>query len=100
MNNTQKKIDYMRDGNNAVIIDSISSESPILVMNAIIEGVRYSVQDERFVEKLKSASNNHVELLGIKISEVAKAAMDLLHIRKYNGTDKKVIELINSRFNF
>ena len=96
MTDTQKLIDQMHAGDISVIVDNIQDKTPILVLNAIMAGVKIKLKDKAFIDGLKKAEENEVALLGLPIQKVATAALHLLGQRKYNGKDSVIISLIES----
>ena len=84
----------MHAGNREEIIAGIHSETPIIVMNAVIAGVRQGVRDEKYIEGLRKAAENEITLLHISIKDVAIAGLDVLGIEKYEGDDSRIKEYI------
>lgn len=98
MKETQKLIDEMYAGNRETILNSISCETPLLVMNAIMAGMKTGMKDPAFVEGVRKAAENDTVLLGVPICKVAAAALHLLGVKQDAGTDRMIRELIESRF--
>lgn len=91
-------IDRMYAGDREAIISGIDAESPILVMNSIMAGVKMRIRDIRFMNGLKKAEERKEILLGISLSKAAVAAEHLLGIRKYEGDDQMILSMIASEF--
>lgn len=96
MTDTQKLIDQMHAGDISVIVDNIQEKTPILVLNAIMAGVKIELRNKAFIDGLLKAEKNDVALLGLPIQKAATAALHLLGQRKYNGKDPVIISLIES----
>ena len=91
-------IDEMHNGNRELIIENISSQIPMLVLNAIVAGTKLAIQTPAFLDGLKAAEKSEVVLLGIPLSNFATAALHLLGRRKYEGNDPIIVSMIKSRF--
>ncbi|HBL40456.1 MAG TPA: hypothetical protein DDY98_02350 [Ruminococcaceae bacterium] len=100
MTDNFKTIQEMKNGNKEIIVDSIVSSSPILVMNAILFGTRDRITDSRFVKGLTRAEDSIDVLFGVPVSSVATASLHLLGQKNYNGEDKQIQAFINSRLGF
>lgn len=95
----QMLIDEMHSGNQRVIVESINHKMPIVVMNAIIAGTRHEIRTAAFLEGVAAAAKSDTVMLGIPLSKVATASLHLLGQREYDGSDRVIIELIESGFN-
>ena len=93
-----EQIKKMLGGDVSEILNGIVSDIPILVMNAIIGGAENRVKDRRFIDSLKEQKSNDIELLHIRIGDVAIAALDVLGIEKYTGDDQAVKDIIYTQF--
>lgn len=100
MSNIQAQIDSMHDGNVHNIESGISSGKPILIINAIISGVKHTVKTKQYIDCLKMCKNDTRVLLGQSISSLAYAGLDILNIEQYTGEDQRTKDLIDSKFNF
>lgn len=101
MTNTQLQIDAMYKGNKEIIIEGIFSKSQIVVANAIIAGAQQSIKEPKFVAELKNLVNDtEIVLMGIPVSSIATAALDILGIIKYKGNDEYIQSLISSKLAF
>ena len=98
MKETQKLIDEMHAGNTEEILRNISANVPILVLNAMMAGIRYGVKEASFIEGVRKAEENEAVLLGVPVCKVATAALHLLNVKPYTGTDQLIMELIESKF--
>ncbi len=96
MKTINDEIKSMYDGDYEAIIAGIQSETPILVMNAIIAGVQHNVQDKKYVEGLRKEKENDIELLNVQIKDVAIAGLDILGIEKYMGNDVRIKKYIST----
>lgn len=99
MENVQKLIDDMHGGNTDAIINNISSEVPFVVLHAIMSGTKSGLKEPAFLEGVRSAEASDASLLGIPVSKVATASLHLLDVKKYDGSDIVVKQLIESKFN-
>ena len=97
--NEQQRIDQMKNGNIAEIKRSISSDTPILVMNSLIFGAKNNVVDDNYIEKVKIMCSNDTVLMGFQISSVAKAVLSVLSGTKYSGDDLVTKSLIDNIYN-
>lgn len=96
MTDTQKLIDQMHTGDISAILDNIQAKTPILVLNAIMAGVKIGLKDSTFIEGVLKAEENDVVLLGLPVKKVATAALHLIGQRKYTGKDPVIVALIEA----
>lgn len=78
------------------IIEDTKSNIPGRVMQAILIGAEKKITDERFVNAVKGHKNDEICLLNVPISYVAKAALDVLGVEKYNGKNEYIVGMINT----
>lgn len=78
------------------IIEDTKSDTPGRVMQAILTGAEKKITDERFIDAVKGHKNDEICLLNVPISYVAKAALDILEVEKYNGKNEYIIGMINT----
>ena len=88
----------MYAGNTEIILSSVSAEVPLLVMNAIMAGMKVGLRDSAFIEGVRKAEENGAVLLGVSVCKVATAALHLLGVKQYAGTDYLIKGLIESKF--
>lgn len=100
MNNIQSRIDEMHNGSVAAIMNGIHSSCLFELLNAIITGTRIHLLDEDFVNCVKAATRIEDTLMGVPLSDFARASLDSLGIQKYTGDNKKIKELIQCKFKF
>lgn len=101
MSDLKYSINAMYNGDRETILKGISSKTQIMVANAIIAGTQQGITDTVFVDELKKlVSNTEIILMGIPISDIAIAALDILGITKYNGDDEYIHSLITSKLAF
>lgn len=100
MNDIQVKIDEMHSGIVEAIMQGISSDTPIVILNAIISGTKLGLKNNVFVEGIKKAKANKEILMGIPLKEFAIASLEILGIEKYLGDSKRIKDLIKCEFNF
>ncbi len=101
MANIQLQIDAMYKGDKETIIEGISSKTQIVVANAVIAGAQQSIKEPKFIAELKNLVNDtEIVLMGIPVSSIATAALDILDIIKYEGDDEYIQSLINSKLAF
>ena len=94
-------IDTMYKGDRETLLKGISSKVQIIVANAVIAGTQQGLTDTVFVDELKKlVSNTEIILMGIPISNIAVAALDILGIIKYDGDDEYIQNLIISKLAF
>ena len=87
----QRLVDEIRNG--------IKSQLPIVVMNAIITGAENRIRDEQFIDGLRRQTENDTLLLNLRIGDFAIAALDVLGVEEYSGSNKTILELIKGQFN-
>lgn len=78
------------------IIEDIKSDTPGRVMQAILSGIEKKITDERFIDAVKEHKNDEICLLNVPIGYVAKAALDVLGVEKYNGKNEYIVGMINT----
>lgn len=100
MSEEQRIIDEMYSGNILTIKSNITSDIPNLVMNSIIAGIKFNIQDNDYIEGIKKACSNKTILMGICLGSVAKAALCILTNSQYNGNDSIIKSLIDNHFEF
>jgi len=98
LNETQKIIDRMHAGNTEEILRNISSETPILVLNAMLAGIKIGLKEPFFIEGVRKAEENEAVLLNVPVCKIATAVLHLLNAKPYTGTDRQILELIESKF--
>lgn len=100
MNSIKERIDEIHNGSVKAIMDGITSSSPIEFLNAMIFGTRLGIDNAKFIESVKNAENNETVMMGVRISEFAKASLDILGIKEYRGDEKRIKDMIESKFEF
>ena len=100
MNSIKERIDEIHNGSVKAIMDGITSSSPIEFLNAMIFGTRLGIDNAKFIESVKNAENNETVMMGVQISEFAKASLDILGIKEYRGDEKRIKDMIESKFEF
>lgn len=101
MSDLKYSINAMYKGDRETILKGISSKTQIMVANAVIAGTQQGITDTVFVDELKKlVSNTEIILMGIPISNIAIAALDILGITKYHGDDEYIKSLITSKLAF
>lgn len=91
----------MMDGKKDAIIEGFTSSSIVDNFNAIIYAVKHRMRDKAITLQLQRLSRDDTCLFGqnggYRICEVATAALHVLEIEKYNGTEEYVLSLIESK---
>lgn len=95
----QQAIDEMKNGNISEIKRSISSKTPILIMNSLIFGVKNNLIEEDYIDKVKQLCSDDTTLMGFRIGSIAEAALSVLICKKYTGNDLVTKSLIENNFN-
>lgn len=70
---------------------------PLIVLNVSTPS---SMLEKKFIESVKNAENNETVMMGVQISEFAKASLDILGIKEYRGDEKRIKDMIESKFEF
>ena len=79
MNSIKERIDEIHNGSVKAIMDGITSSSPIEFLNAMIFGTRLGIDNAKFIES---------------------ASLDILGIKEYRGDEKRIKDMIESKFEF
>lgn len=95
----QQAIDEMKNGNISEIKRSISSKTPILIMNSLFFGVKNNLIEEDYIDKVKQLCSDDTTLMGFRIGSIAEAALSVLTCKKYTGNDLVTKSLIENNFN-
>lgn len=93
-------IDEMRNGNSNAIVAGLLHHGAIYRMNAIAFSSLQRRSNKEIVEKIKALRTDHFGIDGYSVSDFAIAALDILGIEKYTGTNQNIKRLIDCRFNF
>lgn len=56
------------------------------------------LNDDEIINQLKELKNNHSIAMMNKISDCAIAALDIMGVEKYSGSNKKIIEIIKTKY--
>ena len=100
MSNVQTTINEMHNGSIEIILQGISSTTPLILLNAIIAGTKLGIKEKEFVEGLKKAEQSEEMLMGVPIKEFASASLEILEIQKYLGDNNRVKEMVQCKLNF
>ena len=97
-----KRIQNMIDGDRDAIIGGFTSSTYVLRVNASIQSVLHQMKDKKTESKLWYLKNDDTYVFarnaGFRVSDFACAALHLLGFAQYEGADRAVIALINSKF--
>lgn len=94
----QQKIDEIHKGNIAAIIEGVSSNNDLIVINAILSGAKLGVRDTSFIEAINKARLSETVVMGYPMKSVAEAAYHVLTDSKYYGEDNLVKTLLANKF--
>ena len=100
MSDIQFNIDKMHDGSIETIMQGISSDTPIELLNSIIAGTKLRIKEKSFVDGVEKATKSEVALMGIPLKEFAVASLEILGIRRYLGENERIKAMIQCEFNF
>lgn len=100
MNDIQQRVDNMHNGSVDEIMNGIRSGCLFESFNAVIAGTRIRLLDKEFVDYVKVATKAENTLMGIPLSDLATASLEILGIQKYSGNDQRIKELIQCEFKF
>ena len=96
-----KRVQKMVDGDKNAIIDGFISSSCVLRVNAIIQAVLHKMKDKTTEVQLHRLKKDDTYIfdsnVGYRVSDFAYAALHLLGFARYEGTDKTVVALIDSK---
>ena len=76
------------------IINKLTSDGALFRCQGILECLQSGDKDPHIIDALKNLIGDSVVIMGRKISSYAAAALDILDVETYNGTDEEVIDLI------
>lgn len=93
-------VDKMRNGNSNAIIAGLLHHGAIYRMNAIAFSSLQGRSNKEIVEKIKALRTDHFGIDGYSVSDFAIAALDILGIEKYTGSNQNIKQLIGCRFDF
>lgn len=82
------------------ILQNIMKKEAFFVMNAVINGTKANLHDDDFIAAVKNNKTNSDTIMNVPVNYVAIAALHLLEIEKYNGTEQVINSLIESKFDF
>jgi len=94
----QMQVNKMYQGSREDILNGIKSNSTYLVGNAILAGMILHERSPEFVEGLQIAKNNPDARMGWSIEDVARAALDVCGVEKYQGNSDHAKQLIACKF--
>lgn len=98
MTDIQMSINCMMNGNKEKILKGINSDSPILIANAIMQGVNFEIKDKQFTESLKKLKTNNIRVLNVPLNYLAIAALSIIGDEVYTGDDVYIKNMIESKF--
>ena len=92
--------DSMMAGNLETISEGIYSTSNLGRVLAIGACVKNNVTDPYIIDGIKDLKKVDEFEFCINVGCMATAALDVLHIEKYTGNDRRILDLIESKFSF
>lgn len=98
MNQTQHLIEKMHSGDLDAIMEGISSNCDILILNAIMAGTKQKVKNAAFIDGIIAAAHSEAILLGVPLKSAARASLHLLGHRLYTGADPMILSMIETGF--
>ena len=100
--NLEKLGNYMETATASEIEEEVfklSESGGLRRLNSILYGAKYQVRSERFINNvIAMSSDDQTKFFGTPISSFAKAALDILGVKKYTGDDRYIHEMIESGF--
>lgn len=97
-------IERMKLGDRKAIQEGLVHKGAILRANGIVFAVRNKYSEPETVQKLIELANDDVYLFGHNagylVSDFAKAALDIIGIRKYSGGRTEIRNLIKAKLVF
>lgn len=99
-NSVNSLIARMSTNDMHAVLLGAKSDIPILNLNAVIFGTKFRCTSPEFIELLKTKMlDSSVSFMGTPLESFATAALDILGVQEYNGTDDFICKLISSDFN-
>lgn len=92
--------EQIQTGDSSAIMQGFLHPGAIYRVNAIINAVKYEMQEPAIKIYLDRLKADNVIINGYKVSEFAVSALDILGLEKYSGNDIRVRRLIKSEFKF
>ena len=74
-------------------VEKLNSKGLSYILDGILECIDKKIISEEEAKALKSIENDYRVIAGRKISSLASAALDVLNVKDYMGTDEDVIGL-------
>lgn len=93
-------ISAMRNGDVKSILQGLDHQGAIYRMNAIGFAALNKITIIDVTQKIHNLENDNVQFDGYTVSDFAIAALDILKVKKYAGTDDQIKALIESEFEF
>ncbi len=90
----------MTIGNEEAILSGLKHKGALIRINGIMHAVKYKVKNNDITEAIKELKNDDFWYDGYSVSQFAIAGLHVMNIEHYKGNDERVIELIESEFEF
>ncbi len=100
INDAQDKIDLIISKDKNAIISGISSDVPIVQINAVIAGAQMHLKENTYIDGLKRLKGSMITFFGMPMSAFVTAALDVLGVEAYNGDDEFIKRLIDAELQF
>ena len=83
-------------GNEEAIISGISSDTPIVTMNALLSGARHRINNNQFVQCARHIRDTSTDvIMNVQLNKVATAVLHVIGADKYSGVDDIINRYIN-----
>ncbi len=87
-------------GDQSAIFEGLSHSGVVVRINGIMNAVKFKSNDKKNIDKIISLKSDNQSVIGYTVSQFATAALHVLGIENYNGSDEQIHELIDSEFEF
>lgn len=81
-------------------MENLNKKGSFYKFNAIVACTQLKAVSDEVVEKLIILKDDYSQIAGHTISDFSIAALDIIGVEKYTGSDISIKELINSKFSF
>lgn len=87
-------------GNEEAILLGLKHKGVLIRINGIIYSVKYKIKNEHITKVIQELKNDDFWYDGYLVSQFAIAGLHIMNIEPYTGNDERILELIESKFEF